>query len=137
MTLFRYRVAMILIALVFMGQNVAKALDYPMLRPKPEAQAKSMEKKEPERKEISTGNLLDRAVDPKNYVVGPGDVFVINLYGVSALPVSVEVLPEGVVLLPDVGEVAVGQTTLAEAKQRITDAMQTRYRDRAIGVALA
>ena len=128
---------MIIVALILIGQSAAEGLDYPLLRPKPETQTQPTEKKEPELKELSTGNLLDRAVDPKNYIVGPGDVFVINFYGASASPVSVEVLPEGVVSLPDVGEVAVGQATLAEAKQRITDALQTRYRDRTIGVALA
>jgi polysaccharide export outer membrane protein len=128
---------MILVALLLTGQSVAQGLDYPLLRPRPEPQAQPVEKKEPERKEVATGNLLDRAVDPKNYIVGPGDVFVISLYGAPALPISVEVLPEGVVSLPDVGQVAVGQATLAEAKQRITNALQTRYRDRAIGVALA
>ncbi len=128
---------MIIVAMILVGQSAAKGLDYPLLRPKPETQTQPTEKKEPELKELSTGNLLDRAVDPKNYIVGPGDVFVISLYGVSASTVNAEVLPEGVVSLPDVGEVAVGQVTLAEAKQRITDALLTRYRDRAIGVALA
>jgi protein involved in polysaccharide export with SLBB domain len=97
---------MMIVALILMGQGAAKGLDYPQLRPKLEPQTQPTEKKEPERKEIPTGNLLDRAVDPKNYIVGPGDVFFISIYGVSALPVSVEVLPEGVVSLPDVGEVA-------------------------------
>ncbi|TFH55299.1 MAG: hypothetical protein E4G91_10925, partial [Candidatus Zixiibacteriota bacterium] len=135
--LFTCRVAMIIVALILMGQSTAKGLDYPLLKPKPETLTQPTERKEPERTVVPTGNLLDRAVDPRMYIVGPGDVFVIKLYGVSALPISVEVLPEGVVSLPDVGEVAVGQVTLAEAKQRITDALQTRYRDRAIGVALA
>ena len=128
---------MTIVAMILMGQSAAEGLDYPLLRPKLEPQTQPVEKKEPEREEVSTGNLLDRAVDPKNYIVGPGDVFVVSLYGASASPVSVEVLPEGVVSLPDVGEVAVGQVTLAEAKQRILDALLTRYRDRAIGVALA
>jgi polysaccharide biosynthesis/export protein len=128
---------MIIAALILMGQGAASGLDYPMLRPKPEPQTQPAEKKEPEQIMTSVGNLLDRAVDPNMYIVGPGDVFVISLYGASAIPVSVEVLPEGIVSLPDVGEVAVGQITLAEAKQRITDALLTRYRDRTVGVALA
>lgn len=136
-TLSKHGVAMIMVALILVSQAAVRALDYPQLRPQPVQPVQMVEKKEPERKDVLPGNLLDRAVDPKSYIVGPGDVFVISLYGSSVLPVSVEVLPEGVVSLPDVGEVAVGQATLVEAKRRITDAFQARYRDRTIGVALA
>lgn len=126
-----------MVALFLSGQTAVWGLDYPMLKPKPQSQTEPTEKNAIEQPMQTTSNLLDRAVDPNTYVVGPGDVFVINFYGAIGLPVSVEVLPEGVVSLPEVGEIAVGQTTLAEAKRRISEALQTRYRERAIGVALA
>lgn len=132
-----HRVATVIAVLLLIGQATAWGLDYPLLKPQPEKlkeQAKETTSGQPL---PVTGSLLDRAVDPKTYVVGPGDVFLINFYGGTGTPVSVEVLPEGVVSLPDVGQVAVGQTTLVEAEKRIMDALMTRYRDRAIGVALA
>ncbi len=61
----------------------------------------------------------------------------IDLYGGSASPLTIEVLPEGVIALPDVGEVNVAQLTLAEAKEKIMSTVLSRYRDRTITVALA
>ncbi len=130
-------IVMAIIGLVLIGQRAVYGLEYPLLKPQPETTTKTTEERKPEVKLVTGENLLDRAVDPRTYVVGPGDVFVLSLYGGTVLPISVEVLPEGIVSLPDVGQVPVGQLTLAEAKQRITEALQTRYRDRAVGVALA
>jgi polysaccharide biosynthesis/export protein len=127
------------LALLLLFSVTAGALEYPKLKPTtPAVQQPAVESKAvPEATPATPGGLLDRAVDPKAYIVGPGDVFAISLYGVTTVPINVEVLPEGIVSLPDVGEVKVGQLTLAEAKQQITNALTSRYRDRAIGVALA
>ena len=127
------------LALTLIITSAAFCLEYPLLRPKPEPQSQTqpVEKKEPTRNVEPISGILDRAVDPKVYIVGPGDQFVINLYGAATAPITVEVLPEGVVTLPDVGDVMLGQITLAEAKQRISDALASRFRDRSIGVNLA
>lgn len=112
----------------------AFALDYPALKPKPEEEKRPSE----ERQATAKGEqLLDKAVNENLYVVGPGDVFIIQFYGVSTEPLRVEVLPEGVVAIPQVGVVTLGQITLKEAKERIRAAVAGRVRDRSLDVHLA
>lgn len=87
---------------------------------------------------VTTGGaLLDKAVDPNTYIVGPGDVLLITMYGITPEPIVTEILPEGVVSLPAVGEIQLGQITLAEAKRRISEAVMLRVRDPLVGVTLA
>lgn len=112
----------------------ASALDYPALKPKPEEEKSPMAERQAE---VRTEQLLDKAVDENLYIVGPGDVFIIQFYGVSTEPLRVEVLPEGVVAIPQVGVVTLGQITLKEAKERIRAAVAGRVRDRSLDVHLA
>ena len=102
-----------------------------MLKVKPEATEKKQEAQV-----VPVGNFLDKAIDPKMYIVGPGDIFRITLYGTTGEPIMAEVLPEGIVSIPDIGDIAVGQITLEEAKQKITAVLMERFRDRSIGVSL-
>lgn len=81
--------------------------------------------------------LLDRAVDPDHYIIGPGDRLLISFYDIATPPMEVEVLPEGVVSITGVGEVKLGAITLREAKQRIISALKSRFRDRAVTVSLS
>ncbi len=123
-------IAFLLALLVFTGTSFG--LDYPMMK----QETQEAEKKTPVQP-IVTPKLLDKAIVDSLYIVGPGDVFLIQLYGMIEQPLMVEVLPEGVVSIPQVGIVKLGQITLANAKTRIRDAMMTRVRDRAIDVSLA
>ena len=112
--------------------SVTLALDYPKL-----AEDAKKENAEKTQTPSLVPKLLDKAINDSLYVVGPGDVFVVQVYGVSDQPLMLEVLPEGVVSIPQVGVVKLGQISLAEAKKRIADAMMTRVRDRSIDVNLA
>jgi protein involved in polysaccharide export with SLBB domain len=80
---------------------------------------------------------LDKAIDPETYIVGPGDRFLITFYGVDFEPIEVEVLPEGVVAIPTVGEIPLGQVTLTDAKQRMRSAIAARFRGQEVGVSLS
>ncbi|MGB5106181.1 MAG: SLBB domain-containing protein [Candidatus Zixiibacteriota bacterium] len=114
------------------ASGVATALDYPDL-----AAESKKEKAEQIANPVLAPKLLDKAINDSLYIVGPGDVIVVQVYGVTSEPLLLEVLPEGVVSIPQVGVVKLGQITLAEAKKRIAEAMMTRVRDRAIDVNLA
>jgi protein involved in polysaccharide export with SLBB domain len=80
---------------------------------------------------------LDKAIDPDTYIVGPGDRFLISFYGAAYQPFEVEILPEGIVSIPEVGAVNVGQITLSEAKQMLLERIQTRYKGEEVGVSLS
>ena len=72
--------------------------------------------------------ILDRAVDPDQYIVGPGDFFSIVLGG---QPVEEEhqlmVSPEGFLFIPNIGEVEIAKLTLSEAKRRIGEIIKEKY----------
>ncbi len=123
-------IAILLALCVVAGRS--SGLDYPQMK----QDSKELEEKTASQPTMSP-RLLDKAINDSLYVVGPGDVFLIQLYGMVEQPLIVEVLPEGVVSIPQVGIVRLGQITLLEAKNRIRDAMMTRVRDRAVDVSLA
>jgi protein involved in polysaccharide export with SLBB domain len=89
------------------------------------------------RAEVGQEQALERNVDPQRYVVGPGDELVLNLWGELEESVPLKITPEGTVLVPYVGEVMVGELTLAQAKDRIINRVRTRYRGEKVSVTLS
>jgi len=71
--------------------------------------------------------VVDKAVDPNKYIVGPNDVFSLGIYGYLNQQIPINVNVEGSVLIPTVGEVKVDGLTLNEAKSRVIKAVKKRY----------
>jgi len=63
--------------------------------------------------------VQDGPVDPKEYIVGPGDVFLVEVWGRARLELKLEVDAEGRIFIPDSGSFLVGGKTLEEAKKLI------------------
>ena len=61
---------------------------------------------------------------PKGYIVGPGDTFVVQIYGVTDLEYQLSVTREGELLLPEVGALTVNGLTFEETKQLINDELE-------------
>jgi protein involved in polysaccharide export with SLBB domain len=61
----------------------------------------------------------DAPIDPKLYVLGPGDQLVIEALGRASLTFPTEVDPEGNLWIPDFGAVHVAGLTLEEARAKI------------------
>ncbi len=68
-----------------------------------------------------------RLATPKNYVLGPGDQVLIDIYGRSEDNHSLTITPEGTINIPYVGVVAVGGMTIEQATARISSALATVY----------
>ena len=66
---------------------------------------------------------------PQNYVLGPGDVLVVDIYGVSQRSLSLTIAPDGTVRVPDVGPVTIGGLTLASAQSRLRQTLGSRYQN--------
>jgi protein involved in polysaccharide export with SLBB domain len=81
-------------------------------------------------------SLLDREVDPNQYVVGPGDVLQLNLLGELNYSYQITVTPEGTAIIPSIGSVAVSGLTLKETKDKIVSKVLTRYRGVDVTVTL-
>lgn len=74
-----------------------------------------------QRKPTSLTNVVfEQPVNPAEFIVGPGDQFQINIWGQINEFFPVDVLPEGNVIIPSVGEVYVAGKTLKEAKSAIS-----------------
>lgn len=71
---------------------------------------------------------LDRPVDPDSYIVGPGDGFVVYIWGQVNQYHELTVTPEGKLIVPYVEPIKVAGLTLAEAKRRVIQRVQERYR---------
>jgi len=84
----------------------------------------------------ASGIPLEGAVDPDEYVVGPGDSFSISISGqeVTATPAMVGV--DGRILLPDAGGVAVAGLTLTEARSKMMDLLTKSFKTAQKEIAL-
>jgi polysaccharide biosynthesis/export protein len=70
---------------------------------------------------------MEGPIHPDRYVVGPSDVFQLGLWGPFSVTYPVTVTPEGTVIIPTVGEVAVAGMKLSDAKIRVTQKIRTVY----------
>lgn len=75
----------------------------------------------------------DREVDPETYIVGPGDVLQLYVWGEFDQDIPFQVTPEGHALVPTIGFFAVSDRTLADVRAEIIGAAQ---RDKYPGVEI-
>ena len=71
--------------------------------------------------------VMDGPVDPKEYIVGPGDIYSINIWISPPLNLQLPVTPEGSVIIPTVGEVSVSGLHLDEAKKKVAAEVRKKY----------
>lgn len=63
---------------------------------------------------------------PQNYVIGPGDTLIVQLYGKRNVEYSLVVTRDGNILVPEYGPVKVAGLTFDEAEQVITEGFERR-----------
>ena len=64
---------------------------------------------------------------PKDYVVGPGDELIVQVYGIAQASFNLYVNTEGKVVIPNVGVVHVGSLSIDAVKSMLTQKIGTRY----------
>jgi len=74
--------------------------------------------------------------DPEEYRVGPGDALTLWMWGPIARTTTLEVGPDGLVFLPDLGAVRVAGLTLAETRRLLVECVTARYRGVEVAVQL-
>ncbi len=70
---------------------------------------------------------LEQPIDPSEYVVGPGDIFVVSINDVEPYLGLVAVTPTGEMIIPGVGRVAVGGLTLLAANRSVLERIRKMY----------
>ena len=73
---------------------------------------------------------------PQNYVLGPGDQLIIDVYGDTQKSESLTVSPDGDVTVPDYGPVHVSGLTVSAAQSRIRSRLGSYYSSSEIKVTL-
>lgn len=74
-----------------------------------------------------TAQALEAAINPAEYIVGPGDIFYINIIGEDFLPSPIMVTPEGKLVIPSIGTFDVDGKTLADVKKVVLEEGKKRY----------
>jgi protein involved in polysaccharide export with SLBB domain len=64
---------------------------------------------------------------PKNYIVGPGDELIAQIYGIAQATINLKVSAEGKVVIPNVGIAHVGGLSIEAVKSLLTQKIGTRY----------
>lgn len=111
-------------------QNNMKSFDLNMNQSKVELQNMNILKQiEPSSTSSTIFNdqLLEGAVDANKYIVGPNDIFSLGIWGIINQPLPIAVSPEGSLIIPSVGEVAVSGLTLNDAKEKVIGAVKKRF----------
>jgi protein involved in polysaccharide export with SLBB domain len=71
--------------------------------------------------------VMDGPVDPREYIVGPGDIYSVNIWISPPLNLQLPVTPEGSIIIPTVGEVSVAGLHLDAAKEKIAAEIRKKY----------
>lgn len=64
---------------------------------------------------------------PKNYVLGPGDEVIIDIYGASEITYREVISPDGKILVSGVGPISLGGISVEAAKQRAHNRLSSIY----------
>lgn len=80
---------------------------------------------------------LEGALDPTEYIVGPGDVFAVTIGTAIPLQLSLPVTADGLLVVPDVGTFEVAGQTLARTREEVQVGLSRTYRNVQTEVALA
>ena len=73
---------------------------------------------------------------PQNYVIGPGDELIIDIYGATQESITLTVRPEGDIVVPNYGPIHVSGLTMSAAQGHIRSKLSSYYQSSEIKTAL-
>lgn len=89
--------------------------------------------------EFDTGNAnllpMDLPVG-SDYVLGPGDDLIVNMWGSASARLNEPVDRQGQIAIPEAGTVAISGLTIAQAQSAIQKVLSTQYRDEHVELSL-
>ena len=80
--------------------------------------------------------LLEKAIQPSKYILGPGDELVISIVSARSRQLLSTVYPDGNITIPEAGSVMVSGITLDSARSRIVEKLENVFNAREISVSL-
>ena len=73
---------------------------------------------------------------PQNYVLGPGDQVIVDVYGASQKSQQLEVSPDGVIVVEGYGPIQVSGLTVAAAQKKLRTTLGSRYKSSSMNVSV-
>lgn len=73
---------------------------------------------------------------PQNYMLGPGDVVNVDVWGASQENVSETISPDGTITIEGIGVIQLGGLTVSQAKSRLKQVLGPRYQGSKIDLTL-
>ena len=73
---------------------------------------------------------------PQNYVLGPGDEVIVDIYGASQKSEQLTVSPDGDITVPGFGPIKVGGLTVAAAQGKIRSTLGSRYASSSLKISV-
>ena len=83
-----------------------------------------------------TQNIVEKAVDPAVYLLGPNDVLTVAITGPQPLSMDIIVSPDLKVLVPAVPAIDVKGCTLLDGQKKIAESVKRVYRSQSVDVLL-
>jgi protein involved in polysaccharide export with SLBB domain len=80
--------------------------------------------------------LLEKEIDPKLYILGPGDIFIVSIIGSEVLTFEAPVSPEGKIVIKGAGAVDVKNKSLADARELLTKQIKKYYKSDNVDLVL-
>lgn len=104
------------------------SLTFAQLRDREEESKTSSQKtQQPQITGSTLSVVMDGPVDPKEYIVGPGDIFTVSIWSAVPLNFQIPVTPEGTVVIPTVNEIQVSGLSLEAAKKNVIAEIKKKY----------
>jgi polysaccharide biosynthesis/export protein len=91
----------------------------------------------PSAAQIHTGPLLEGEISRTDYLLGPGDILTLSIFGYRSDTYSLSVAPEGTVVIPAAGVVRVGRMNLEQAQQAVARQVRRFNREAEVNLSLA
>lgn len=76
------------------------------------------------------------SINPNEYVLGPGDRLFVSISGLQELDYNISVSQEGSIFIPKVGEIVLKNNSLAEAKEKIKNAIDKYFKNVDVNISL-
>ena len=73
---------------------------------------------------------------PQNYVLGPGDEVIVDIYGASQKSEQLTVSPDGDITVPGFGPIKVSGLTVASAQSKIRSTLGSRYASSSLKISV-
>ena len=77
---------------------------------------------------VPTVQAIETVINPDEYLVGPGDMFSINILGGEEVEFLTQVTPEGKLIIKTVGTLFVNRKPLSQVQKEVKDAGEKKYK---------